>query len=363
MSTCPFGGGGPSNDPKSVHYGDYLKLDQLLSAQVPESPNHGKMAHDEMLFIIIHQTYELWFKQILFEITSICEIFEEKPLHSSRLQTVVARFERVTEILKLLVDQIRIIETMTPLDFMDFRDYLTPASGFQSLQFKLLEAKLGMKNAQRSDMEKSFYQSRIRPEDQNKIETEEKLPSLFELVDQWLSRMPFTKSGRFNFWNDYEKAVETMLSHDEKIIKKNPSLDVSRKEIELKNLEATRLSFKNLLDAKLFEEVQQSGGVRMSQNAMQSAVFIHLFRDLPMLQAPYKILHLIPTLTNSSPPGGNATPSWLIDCSEQKSAQEDPPDTTTSRRLRKKTVFSSISSISQPSSFRSPKFQHCLNPF
>ena len=281
------------NENKDVHYGDYLQLETLLSAQVPVSGKSGKMAHDEMLFIIIHQTYELWFKQINFEIGSICEIFAEKPLPSSRLQTVVARFERVTEILKVLIDQIRIIETMTPLDFMDFRDHLVPASGFQSLQFKLLEAKLGMKTAHRSDMEKCFYHSRIRLEDQKKIEAEESVPSLFELVDQWLARMPFTKSGKFNFWNDYQKAVDAMLAQDEVIIKNNKTLDDHRKQMELKNLEMTRLSFKNILDPKLFAEVQEAGEVRMSQGAMQSAVFINLFRDMPMLQLPYKILSLI----------------------------------------------------------------------
>jgi len=276
-----------------MHYGDYLKLDILLSAQEPESAKFGKQAHDEMLFIIIHQTYELWFKQILFEITSICEIFGEKPLPSSRLQTVVSRFERVTEILKVLIDQIRIIETMTPLDFMDFRDFLVPASGFQSLQFKLLEAKLGMKTPHRSDMEKSFYHSRIKPSDQAIIEEAEKLPSLFELIDQWLSRMPFTQSGKFNFWTDYENAVDTMLKHDETIIQQNSTLDEHRKQMELKNLEMTRQSFKSLLNPQLFAEVQKAGAVRMSQNALQSAIFIHLFRDQPMLQLPYKILSVI----------------------------------------------------------------------
>lgn len=278
---------------KPVHYSDYLQLDTLLSAQIPESPKYGKMAHDEMLFIIIHQTYELWFKQILFEINSICEIFGEPYLPSHRLQTVVARFERVTEILKLLVDQVRIIETMTPLDFMDFRDYLTPASGFQSLQFKILETKLGIKSLNRTEMEKAFYHSRLKAEDRMKLEELEKEANLFDLVDHWLGRMPFTKNGKFNFWNDYEIAVKEMLDHDEEIIKNNESLDELRKKMELKNLEMNRVSFKSILDSELYEAAKQAGSVKMSQDAMQSAIFIHLFRDLPMLQLPYKILSLI----------------------------------------------------------------------
>jgi tryptophan 2,3-dioxygenase len=280
-------------DQKPVYYSDYLKLDSILSAQIPESPKYGKMAHDEMLFIIIHQSYELWFKQVLFELDSITEIFKENYLPSHRMQTVVARFERVTEILKLLVDQVRIIETMTPLDFMDFRDYLVPASGFQSLQFKMLEAKLGIKTLNRTEMEKNFFKSRMKPEDFSKLEAEEKQPSLFELVDHWLARMPFTKKGKFNFWNDYEAAVKAMLDHDEEIILNNATIDEQRKKMELKNLEMNRISFKSILDSKLFEEAKAAGSVKMSQEAIQSAIFIHLFRDMPMLQLPYKILSLI----------------------------------------------------------------------
>lgn len=280
-------------DRKPLHYGEYLKLDTLLSSQEPESLKAGKMAHDEMLFIIIHQTYELWFKQVLFEIDSICEIFKEKPLPTSRLQTVVSRFERVNEILKLLVDQVRIIETMTPLDFMDFRDYLVPASGFQSIQFKILEARLGLKTSARSEMEKSFIISRLKPEERKIVEEAEKQPSLFELVDQWLARMPFTQNGKFDFWKDYEKTVTAMLAGDEEIIRKNTTLDPTRKEMELKILDLTRQNFKSILDEKTFLELQAAGSFKMSQKAIQSAIFIHLFRDLPMLQLPYKILSLM----------------------------------------------------------------------
>lgn len=89
-------------------------------------------AHDEMLFIIIHQTYELWFKQIQFELDAVIDTLSKPRLddNSADLQTVVHRLQRVVTILKVLVQQIDIIETMTPMDFLDFRDMLRPASGF-----------------------------------------------------------------------------------------------------------------------------------------------------------------------------------------------------------------------------------------
>ena len=113
------------------------------------SKEYGKPAHDEMLFIIIHQIYELWFKQILFELDSVLEIFSKEDIQESRIGTAVSRLDRVIEIQKILIDQIHVLETMTPMDFLDFRDFLIPASGFQSVQFRLIENKLGLNKEDR----------------------------------------------------------------------------------------------------------------------------------------------------------------------------------------------------------------------
>lgn len=109
---------------KPVYYGEYLQLDKIIDAQHPVSFEKGnEPAHDEMLFIIIHQAYELWFKQILFEVNSVVEMMSKPSLddNSNELQTIVHRLKRVTTILKVLVQQIDILETMTPMDFLDFR--------------------------------------------------------------------------------------------------------------------------------------------------------------------------------------------------------------------------------------------------
>ena len=113
-----------------IYYGDYLHLDKILGAQKLKSIEHGKEAHDETLFIIIHQAYELWFKQIIHEVNSIYEIFLQNRILPSDISVVNHRLNRVVEIQRVLNQQLRIIETMTPLDFMEFRDFLLPASGF-----------------------------------------------------------------------------------------------------------------------------------------------------------------------------------------------------------------------------------------
>jgi tryptophan 2,3-dioxygenase len=119
-------------------YSVYLKIPELLDLQQPRSqPPH----HDEMLFLVIHQTYELWFKLILHELeTAIDNMKEAKVLRARHF------VERVVIIMKLLVDQIHILETMTPAEFTQFRYRLKPASGFQSAQFREIEFVCGLKN-------------------------------------------------------------------------------------------------------------------------------------------------------------------------------------------------------------------------
>jgi tryptophan 2,3-dioxygenase len=116
-------------------YSSYLKLDQLLEAQKPLSENEVR---DETLFIVIHQVYELWFKQILLELNDLQVNLETHEISAAKI-----RFRRILKIFKTLVGQIDILETLSPVSFLAFRDRLDTASGFQSWQFRLLEARLG----------------------------------------------------------------------------------------------------------------------------------------------------------------------------------------------------------------------------
>ena len=145
----------PGSSPTGgFYYADYLKLPELLSAQAPESVRHGRPAHDEMLFIVIHQTYELWFKQILYELDLIQSIFGGDLVDDAQLGRVVHAAERIVKIEQLVVGQIDILETMTPMDFLEFRDLLMPASGFQSDQFRLIEFGLGLTGARASALQR-----------------------------------------------------------------------------------------------------------------------------------------------------------------------------------------------------------------
>ncbi len=127
----------------SLTYSSYLKIDDLLSLQQPlsEGPEH-----DEMLFIVIHQVYELWFKQIIHELDYLCKLLAKGD--SSR---ALSTLKRVLTILKVVVAQIDVLETMTPLEFLSFRERLESGSGFQSYQFRELEFLLGHKRQQALD--------------------------------------------------------------------------------------------------------------------------------------------------------------------------------------------------------------------
>jgi len=251
-----------------MYYSDYLKLGDVLNAQELESDKQGKHAHDEMLFIVIHQSYELWFKQILFEMKSVYDILAKENINdnSPELQIAVNRMHRVTEILRILVDKINILETMSAQDFLDFRDMLRPASGFQSMQFKVLETLLGLKVEERHGQE--YFTSQLRSEDAKQIYALAKETTLLELVNNWLERMPFFEEkywGNEDFCTQYRNAYSSSLS-----------------EMEMQNLRAFD---------ELFMSNEPVENRKLSAKARRAGLFIMLYRDYPILQNPYRIIN------------------------------------------------------------------------
>ncbi|MCW3075239.1 MAG: tryptophan 2,3-dioxygenase [Flaviaesturariibacter sp.] len=311
---CPFGYSdsnnkenadlsSPTGGQGAVHYHEYLQLDKILGAQEPESNKCNASAHDEMLFIIIHQTYELWFKQLHHEADSIVAIMKKPAVNdnSPELQTVVHRMNRMVVILRTLIQQIDILETMTPMDFLDFRDMLRPASGFQSWQFKMLEAKLGLKFEYRHG--KEYYTAQLKEKHIDLIKQAEGSHSFLQLVNDWLERMPYQAplnppgggtsqphggqpanealtaqsgpgervspppgepEGAFDFWTLYKEAYSNSLAEAEK-----------------NNIEA--------FDEVFFQ--QRESHYTLSAKANRAALFIMLYRGYPLLQLPFQLLN------------------------------------------------------------------------
>ena len=276
-----------------VYYSDYLNLDTVLNSQKPKSDEYGIKAHDELLFIIVHQAYELWFKQILHEIDSVNNMFEEDNADEKSIGIAVSRLQRITEIQKLLIEQLRVLETMTPLDFLDFRDFLIPASGFQSFQFRLIENKLGLSDEKRIQYNNVDYLNTLEEPHRKQILDTVNNPSLFELVEKWLVRTPFLNSGNFNFWESYKQAVDKMLEHDKNIIAENKTLTDKKKEYQLKQIKLTRLNYDSLFDETKYNELVKEGKRHLSNKAMLAAIFINLYRDEPILHLPFRFLNLL----------------------------------------------------------------------
>ncbi len=135
--------------PDVPNYWDYLRLDDLLDLQGGVEGDDEALVPDELLFIVVHQTYELWFKQVLRELTEAIALFRRGAVPEEQVPLVVHHLRRVGAILRLAVEQFHVMETLTPQDFLGFRDKLVPASGFQSFQMRRLEILLGLESAQR----------------------------------------------------------------------------------------------------------------------------------------------------------------------------------------------------------------------
>ncbi|MFN0201391.1 MAG: tryptophan 2,3-dioxygenase family protein [Bacteroidia bacterium] len=254
----------------NVYYADYLHLDKILGSQEPESQKFQVEAHDEMLFIIIHQAYELWFKQILHELNSVLNIANKEHIddNSDDLGLIIHRLQRVNEIWKLLTNQIDVLETMSSQDFLEFRNFLTPASGFQSVQFKVIEAKLGLEMKQRHGGE--YYKRTdvggFPQADYERINQAESEPTLKQLVVKWLERAPILQDTSWDskrFWVNYREAFLNSLN-------------------EYENKEQRLETFNQLFF--------QDGNGALTPKALQAALIITAYRQYPLFVQPYQLL-------------------------------------------------------------------------
>jgi tryptophan 2,3-dioxygenase len=156
---------------KSLTYTSYLALDEILGAQRPKSDEH-----DEILFIVVHQVYELWFKQLIHELGYL-----QRMLEDGNDARAFSTFKRVLTILKLVVQQLDVIETMTPVQFLSFRERLESSSGFQSGQFRELEAILGRRDR---GVLTAYHQGSV---DYEKVEAAMQRPSVYDSFLRYLA--------------------------------------------------------------------------------------------------------------------------------------------------------------------------------
>lgn len=259
-----------------LYYTDYLELDKILDSQHPKSD----LKTDEMLFIIIHQAYELWFKMVIHELDRVRDIFSKDNVNDNagEMSIAVHKLKRVVKIFEVVNQQVNILETMTPMDFLEFRDLLVPSSGFQSLQFRIIEAKLGLKMDQRY---KANYYKNTRPggfnqQDYETINNVEAEATLKGLLIKWAERTPFfdeslwheyqsqfpVEDGVQKFWSDYKQIYQASLSGP----------------VEMRQMEELERIF------------YKEGLGEFSMEAMRAVLFIMLYRNQPIFHLPFDLL-------------------------------------------------------------------------
>jgi tryptophan 2,3-dioxygenase len=295
---CPMGASDESST-GTLYYWDYLKLDGLLNAQAPKSAEAGRPQHDELLFICVHQTSELWFKQILVELDSILEIMSRERVAERDLGTVLTRLQRSNEILRLLTSQIDVLETMTPLDFLDFRMFLVPASGFQSVQFRLIENKFGLAATTRLKVEGHSYAATLREDHADLVGVSEETPSLFDCIERWLTRTPFLATDSFDFVARFRDAADALHAIERAEITTRANIDAKARKKQLKTFESNVMKFDAVFDRATWDEGIEQGKRRLSYEAFMAALFINLYRDEPVLHLPFRILNALVDLDES----------------------------------------------------------------
>lgn len=280
-------------------YGSYLRLETLLQAQSP--PDYAQLtpddapgkqtralAHDdELLFIVVHQTFELWFRLILHELGRVRDrlgrridgVVAKDHVPEEDIPSATAGIQRVNKTMLVATQGFEVMETMSPTSFLEFRDLLIPSSGFQSVQFRELEILAGLAEDLRMDFEGVPYATKLTPEDRTVLEKRRSEQTLKAALFDWLSRTPIEELYD-SFAEDYIAAFEAYLDEQVQHQLENPNLADSQKEAAKRRFEAQAEAVRRYL----------LGGDEATNRAHQSFLFIASYRRHALLRWPSALL-------------------------------------------------------------------------
>ena len=282
-------------------YSGYLQLDNLLKLQDGPQGHSPSPSNDEMHFIITHQTFELWFKQIRIELNEVHGYLSKELVREETLPAMVEHLERVIEIFRLLANQWKVMETLSPQGFLAFRDRLGTSSGFESWQMRAIEMRLGLEQEQRvADMDPMAHMKKLR--DENKIsddafevlKTIATEKTLNELVSEWLSRTPINGSvpSSDNDSTVVEQFVSThldaMKSHADQVVDHMVAIGHGTEESIRPRMDANQASVHDFLSP--------NGVVNRSRAGL---LFIESYPELPLLSWPRRFVDTVVQLEQS----------------------------------------------------------------
>ena len=273
-------------------YGGYLQLDELLTLQDGPQGYSPAPSNDEQHFIIVHQAFELWFKLILRELKEAHTLLNQEHVPEEKLPQMVHHLDRVTEIFRLLSNQWKVMETLTPQGFLAFRDKLGTSSGFESWQMRELEVILGLDNTQRMGgmdpllhMKKLADEGKITASVLANFEATSNAPSLREALSSWLARTPINGSlagseGDSKIIEDFvEGHVQAMRAHGEEAIAHIVAIGHGEEAPVRSRIEAGT--------EQAAEFLRPDGIISRSRAGL---LFIESYRELPLLSWPRKLI-------------------------------------------------------------------------
>ena len=274
-------------------YGGYLQLESLLDLQGGPEGYSPKPSNDELHFIIVHQAFELWFKLVLRELKEARDLLNRRPVSEKDIPVVVRHLERVTEIFRLLADQWKVMETLSPQDFLAFRDRLGTSSGFESWQMREMEVLLGLDNDQRvGGMDPLAHMTRLHEEGKvpdaalSSLKETASMPSLNEALMGWLARTPIHGSSpeepedQATVQLYVEEHLNTMTRHVDGVVRHMVAIGHGDEASIRGRLEAGVESARSFL-------MDADGN---ANRARAGLLFIESYRELPLLSWPRRLI-------------------------------------------------------------------------
>mgnify|MGYP001291312251 CR=1 FL=1 len=277
--------------PSRMTYGNYLQLEELLSLQSGPEGHEPSPSNHEMHFIVVHQAFELWFKQINRELEEALKLLNVELVDEKKIPVIVSHLERCSEIFRLLASQWKVMETLSPQDFLAFRDRLGTSSGFESWQMRTLEMLLGLESEQRiGGMDPMVHNRKLHSEGklsdsvmENMIRIDN-LPSLNDVLQNWLARTPVNGvSGDIKVMQDFaEGHINSMAEHGESVIAHMVKIGHGTEETIRPRIESGISGARDFL--------LPNGKVVPSRAGL---LFIESYRELPLLSWPRRLIDTV----------------------------------------------------------------------
>ena len=291
----------PSSEVRMT-YGGYLQLESLLDLQDGPEGYGPAPSNDELHFIIVHQAFELWFKLVLRELKEARNLLNRESVAEKDIPVVVRHLERVTEIFRLLADQWRVMETLSPQDFLAFRDRLGTSSGFESWQMREMEVLLGLDNDQRvggmdplAHMERLHAEGKVPDGALSSLNETASLPSLNEALMGWLARTPIHGSSPEDEGDGLtvasyaEEHLATMTGHIDVVVRHMVAIGHGDESTVRRRLEGGVESAREFL-------MDEDGNVNRARAGL---LFIESYRELPLLSWPRRLVDSMVELEES----------------------------------------------------------------